>query len=106
MSSSVLFCALTSSSFFCVMFVLCFLFFLFCFNLWAFYVWLAQSRGCLLENAQRFGERVLLQPPLLFLRSHFPEKHLPGLTGLPELPGRQWEPQEVRGGGQTATPPA
>lgn len=69
---------------------------MFVFHLWGFHVWLAQSRGCP-ENAQRFGKRVLLQPPLLLLRSHFPEKLLPGLTGLPELPGRQWELQEVRG---------
>lgn len=89
------FCAPTRRPFFfCVMFV---------FHLWAFHVWLAQSRGGL-ENAQRFGERVLLQPPLLLLRSHFPEKLLPGLPGLPQLPCRQWEPQEVRGAAQMKSP--
>lgn len=75
-----------------------------CFYLWAFHVRPAQSCGCF-ENTQCFGERVLLlQPPLLLHCSHFPEKLLPGLTGLPELPGRQWEPQEVRGGVQTNPP--
>lgn len=76
----------------------------FFFKLWSFYGWLAQSRGCILENAQCFRERVLLQPRLLFLRSHFPEKHLSGFIGLPELPGRQWDSQEVRGAVQR-TPP-
>lgn len=47
-----------------------------------------------LEGAQRLGERVLLRPPLLVLRPHFPEKPLPGLAGLA---GRQRQPQEVRG---------
>lgn len=68
-----------------------------CFYLWALHVRPLQSRGRS-QNAQCFGERVLLQPPLLLLCSHFPEKHLPGLAGLPQLPGRQWEPKEVRGG--------
>lgn len=97
------FCALTRSSFFCVMFAcICF----FCFFFLICGHWLAQSScGGLLENAQCFGERVLLRPPFLFRRSHFPEKHLPGLTGLPELPDGQWGPQEVRGGAQTAPPP-
>lgn len=86
-------------SFLCLdrkLFVLCNVFL----YLWAFHVWPAQSRGCF-KNTQCFGERVLLlllQPPLLLHCSHFPEKLLPGLTGFPELPSRQWEPQEVRGG--------
>lgn len=74
----------------------------FYFYLWAFRVQLGslQCHGGL-KNAQRLGERDLLQPPLLLPCSHFPEILLPGLTGfpqLPQLPDRQWEPQEVRGG--------
>lgn len=58
-----------------------------------------------LESAQRLGERVLLRPPLLFLRPHFPEKHLPGLAGLAGLAGRQRQPQEVRGDDRLPEPP-
>lgn len=56
-----------------------------------------QCGGCV-KNTQCFGEWLYLQPPLLLHRSHFPEKHLPGLPGFTQLPGRRWEQQEVRGG--------
>ena len=59
----------------------------------------SQSRGRV-ANPKRLGERdLLLQPRFLLLRSHFPEKLLPRLSGLA---GRQWESQEVRGASPNA----
>lgn len=57
-------------------------------------LWISLQPGACAKKAQCFWGRVLLQPTLLLLHSHFPEK-LPGLLQLTGLPGR---PQEVRGG--------
>lgn len=57
-------------------------------------LWISLQPGACAKKAQCFWGRVLLQPSLLLLRSHFPEK-LPGLLQLTGLPG---QPQEVRGG--------